>query len=136
MLSKRAKYALNALRELARSYQTGPLTAAVIAERGRIPLKFLEVILLDLNRAHMITSKRGRGGGHELHMRIAIVGGGLSGTVACNQLQCTTEGAAIDGAGRVSDNLFLLGPLCQATLWESTAVPEIRDQVAQLVRQF
>lgn len=66
MLSKRAKYALNALRELARAYQSGPLTAAVIAERGRIPVKFLEAILLDLNRAHIISSKRGRGGGHEL----------------------------------------------------------------------
>lgn len=67
MLSKRAKYALNALRELARAYpQEGPLSAAVIAERGRIPVKFLEAILLDLNRAHIITSKRGRGGGHQL----------------------------------------------------------------------
>lgn len=66
MISKRAKYALNALRELAKAEKEGPLTAAVIAERGRIPVKFLEAILLDLNRAGIILSKRGRNGGHAL----------------------------------------------------------------------
>jgi uncharacterized NAD(P)/FAD-binding protein YdhS len=36
--------------------------------------------------------------------------------------------------GAVSDGLFAIGPLCQGTLWEITAVPEIvtqADQVAQ-----
>lgn len=51
-------------------------------------------------------------------------------------LQCTTEGAVIDRAGRTSNSLFLLGPLCKATLWECTSVPDIRVQVAQLVRRF
>ncbi|MBK9420077.1 MAG: Rrf2 family transcriptional regulator [Flavobacteriales bacterium] len=66
MISKRAKYALNALRELARDEKGGPLSAAIIAERGHIPVKFLEAILLDLNRAGIILSKRGRNGGHVL----------------------------------------------------------------------
>ncbi|MEO8068504.1 MAG: FAD/NAD(P)-binding protein [Flavobacteriales bacterium] len=48
-------------------------------------------------------------------------------------LHCAPNGALIDAGGRVSDTLFAVGPLCKATLWESTAVPEIREQVANLV---
>lgn len=66
MISKRAKYALNALRVLARDGKEGPLAAGVIAQRGHIPVKFLEAILLDLNRAGIILTKRGRNGGHML----------------------------------------------------------------------
>ncbi|HEY0977495.1 MAG TPA: Rrf2 family transcriptional regulator [Flavobacteriales bacterium] len=66
MLSKRAKYALNALRVLAQGGDDAPLSAALIAERARVPGKFLEAILLDLNRAGMVGSRKGRGGGHFL----------------------------------------------------------------------
>lgn len=66
MLSKRAKYALNALLELARAEGGEPMSAAEIAQRAMVPAKFLESILLDLNRAGIIASVRGRGGGHRL----------------------------------------------------------------------
>lgn len=66
MLSKRAKYALNALVELARSADRTPLPAAIIAERAHVPGKFLEAILLDLRKAGMIQSQKGRAGGHRL----------------------------------------------------------------------
>ncbi len=68
MLSKRAKYALNALMELARSVDEGPLSAAAIAERAHVPAKFLEAILLDLRKAGMIESRKGRSGGHLLRL--------------------------------------------------------------------
>ena len=51
-------------------------------------------------------------------------------------LHCAPSGALIDAGGRTSDALFALGPLCKATLWESTAVPEIREQVAGLVEHL
>jgi len=73
MLSKRSKYALNALMELARAKDAGPLSAAVIAERGRVPIKFLEAILVDLRKAGFITSRKGRGGGHQLRLSPAEV---------------------------------------------------------------
>lgn len=38
------------------------------------------------------------------------------------------SGALIDAAGKISENLFAIGPLCKPTLWECTAVPEIRLQ--------
>lgn len=66
MLSKRAKYALNALVELARSRNEGPLSAAGIAKRAHVPRKFLEAILLDLRKAGIIASSKGRNGGHQL----------------------------------------------------------------------
>lgn len=66
VLSKRSKYAINALVELARAREEGPLSAAEIAKRARVPAKFLEAILLDLRHAGVISSTRGRSGGHRL----------------------------------------------------------------------
>lgn len=68
MLSKRTKYALNALVELARTREEGTMSAAVLAARAGVPVKFLEAILSDLNRAGIVESKRGRYGGHRLRL--------------------------------------------------------------------
>lgn len=46
------------------------------------------------------------------------------------------DGAAIDGAGRGSSWLYLIGPLRKAQLWESTAVPELREQARKLASVF
>jgi uncharacterized NAD(P)/FAD-binding protein YdhS len=45
------------------------------------------------------------------------------------------DGALLDGQGRPSDSLFLVGPLRKAQLWESTAVPELRTQVRQIAQR-
>lgn len=66
MLSKRAKYALNALVELAKAQEEGPLSASVLAGRANVPAKFLEAILVDLRKAGIIASHKGRRGGHVL----------------------------------------------------------------------
>jgi Rrf2 family protein len=66
MLTHRAKYALKALLHLARQRGKGPVSAALIAECEHIPLKFLELILVQLRAAGVIRSKVGKGGGHEL----------------------------------------------------------------------
>ncbi len=50
-------------------------------------------------------------------------------------LRCTAQGAVIDQAGVAAKDLHLIGPMCKATLWECTAVPEIREQVKQVVGQ-
>jgi uncharacterized NAD(P)/FAD-binding protein YdhS len=47
-------------------------------------------------------------------------------------LEVSDEGALIDGDGRVSDFLYAVGPLRKGSLWETTAVPEIRDQISKL----
>ncbi len=91
MLSKRTKYALNALVQLAKARKEGPLSAAELAERAGVPRKFLEAILVDLRNAGLITSKRGRSGGHtlrklpkEIHMAEVIrLFDGAIGLVPC-----------------------------------------------------
>jgi Rrf2 family protein len=65
MLSQKARYALHALIALADA-GGGPLVIADVAERGRVPRKFLEQILLDLKHRGIVRSLRGRAGGYEL----------------------------------------------------------------------
>ena len=66
MLSKRSKYGLKALLILAAEAGRGPVLVSELAEREAIPRKFLEAILLDLNRHGLVTSKKGKGGGYFL----------------------------------------------------------------------
>ena len=44
----------------------------------------------------------------------------------------TPQGAVIDGSGAASGTLWAIGPLRTGSLWESTAIPEIREQAASL----
>jgi Rrf2 family protein len=66
MLSKKAKYALQAMILLAREFDKEPVLIADLARQGRIPKKFLEMILLDLKNHGLLRSKKGRGGGYAL----------------------------------------------------------------------
>ncbi|MEQ9298828.1 MAG: Rrf2 family transcriptional regulator [Cyclobacteriaceae bacterium] len=64
MMSKKAKYAINAMVHLARKHGDGPITIRDIAEEENIPQKFLEAILLELKNAGLLSSKKGKGGGY------------------------------------------------------------------------
>ncbi|MDZ7288687.1 MAG: Rrf2 family transcriptional regulator [candidate division KSB1 bacterium] len=66
MLSKKAKYALQALLILAKEYEQGPILISNLAQRERIPRKFLELILLELKKHGILQSKKGKGGGYFL----------------------------------------------------------------------
>lgn len=66
MLSKKSKYAINALVYLTHKRDSGPVLISEIAEQQHIPRKFLEAILLDLKRAGILSSKKGKGGGYYL----------------------------------------------------------------------
>ncbi|GAB5556009.1 MAG: Rrf2 family transcriptional regulator [Schleiferiaceae bacterium] len=67
MISKKSKYAINALVYLAKNQDQGPVSAHTIAESENIPNKFLEAILLDLKKAGILSSKKGSNGGYYLH---------------------------------------------------------------------
>ncbi|MBS1746055.1 MAG: Rrf2 family transcriptional regulator [Bacteroidetes bacterium] len=70
MLSKKTKYAINALVYLAREYKSGvPVQISRIAECENIPRKFLEAILLELRHAGMLNSRKGKSGGYYLHKK-------------------------------------------------------------------
>jgi len=67
MLSKKTKYAINALVYLARENKEGePVQISKIAESEHIPRKFLEAILLELRHAGMLNSRKGKTGGYYL----------------------------------------------------------------------
>lgn len=66
MLSKKTKYAINALVYLAKKPAKQPVLISEIAEHEHIPKKFLETILLDLRNAGFLNSKKGKGGGYYL----------------------------------------------------------------------
>jgi Rrf2 family protein len=66
MLSQKAKYALHAMIVLAQAWDQEALQIADIAERRRLPKRFLEQILLDLKHNGLVVSKRGKNGGYAL----------------------------------------------------------------------
>lgn len=65
-LSQRCKYALRALYLLNRQYSVRLLSVVEIAEKERIPRKFLEAILVQLRNAGIVESQLGKKGGYRL----------------------------------------------------------------------
>jgi len=66
MLSKKTQYALKALGYLAAKYGEGPVLISDISKKKKIPIKFLETILLELKQDGILDSKKGKGGGYYL----------------------------------------------------------------------
>jgi Rrf2 family protein len=64
MISNKAKYALRALLAIAAQASGDALTSIEISKRNKIPHKFLEQILLDLKKAGILESRRGKSGGY------------------------------------------------------------------------
>ncbi len=69
MLSKKSQYAFKALTYLSEKFNEGPVLISEIAKKKKIPLKFLESILLELKRADILDSKKGKGGGYFLKQK-------------------------------------------------------------------
>jgi len=69
MLSKKSQYAFKALSYLTAKFNEGPVLISEIARKKKIPLKFLENILLELKKADILDSKKGKGGGYFLKQR-------------------------------------------------------------------
>lgn len=87
MLSKKTQYALKALGYLAGKYGQGPVLISEISIEKKIPIKFLETILLELKQANILESKKGKGGGYyiaenpkkiSLARAIRVVGGPIA----------------------------------------------------------
>ncbi|MGY8918009.1 MAG: RrF2 family transcriptional regulator, partial [Flavobacteriales bacterium] len=66
MLSKKAQYAFRALTTLARNNGNRPLPISKIVKEHPMSVKFLETILLELRKAGILMSKKGKGGGYFL----------------------------------------------------------------------
>jgi Rrf2 family protein len=66
MISNKAKYAFRALLAIAEAPEGTALTSTEIAASNAIPHKFLEQILLDLKKAGILESRRGKLGGYAM----------------------------------------------------------------------
>jgi len=66
VLTRKSKYGLKAVLDLAEHAGSAPVLVAELAERQRIPRKFLEAILVELKRHGILHSKKGKGGGYLL----------------------------------------------------------------------
>jgi Rrf2 family protein len=64
MLSMKTQYAFKALMYMAQQDRQRPVLIAEISQQKNIPLKFLENILLQLKKASILDSKKGKGGGY------------------------------------------------------------------------
>ncbi len=72
-ISRRAEYALRALLLIANDQTEKIHQIQDLSERGNIPVKFLEQILLHLRNEGLLTSKRGVGGGYSLRKRASDI---------------------------------------------------------------
>jgi Rrf2 family protein len=68
MLNKKTQYAFKALMYLAEQSDKGPVLISEIAKKKKIPLKFLENILLEMKKDGVLDSKKGKGGGYYLKL--------------------------------------------------------------------
>ena len=64
LVSKKCEYALRAIFELFRNEGNEPMKIQDIATAQDIPIRFLEVILVELKHGGFVSSKRGNCGGY------------------------------------------------------------------------
>ena len=126
MLTRKSKYGLKALLMLAEAPDQGPVSISTLAERQRIPAKFLEAILLDLKRHGFLQSKKGKGGGYALSRRPSEVTVGqviraLEGPLAL--VPCVSQTAYMPCAECVDE----------ATCRVRWAMKEVRDATATIL---
>src|SRR6476620_548425 len=116
-ISRRAEYALRALLLIAKDQNERIHQIQDLSERGNIPVKFLEQILLHLRNEGLLTSKRGVGGGYSLRKRpsdivVLDIVELLDGPIA--PLPCALERPG-EPCGCPDPSLSPLGPLMTHT---------------------
>jgi Rrf2 family protein len=65
-LSRRSEYGLRALVDLVRHGDDGPIALATLAQRNRLPSKFLEQIMATLKHAGIVRTTLGSHGGYAI----------------------------------------------------------------------
>lgn len=126
MMTKKTKYALRALIQLARRDRQTPVLIAELAREERIPQKFLERILLDLKSRGVLRSQKGKGGGYFLarpphEISLGDVLRFLDGPLA--PVSCVSQ-TAYAPCRECSD---------EATCGIRSVMKEVRDAIADIV---
>jgi Rrf2 family iron-sulfur cluster assembly transcriptional regulator len=72
-LTTKGRSAVVAMIEVAMHRRFGPISLAVISERQRLSISYLEMLFADLRRNGLVESTRGPGGGYTLGRDIAAI---------------------------------------------------------------
>jgi Rrf2 family protein len=96
MFSTKSEYGVRVMVELARQSGEEPIPLAEIAERGGLPLAYLEHLVARLRKAGLVDSRRGSRGGYLLarsptEITMAEVVEALEGSIA--PIECISEAA-------------------------------------------
>jgi Rrf2 family protein len=126
MLTKKGKYGLKALVDLARLEPGETAFVTEIAVRNNIPKKFLDTILLELRNTGILRSKKGPNGGYSLskpasEIRIGQVIRALDGPLA--PIRCASR-TAFEACDDCADP-----ETCQVRL----SMTEVRDAIALIL---
>lgn len=126
MLTKKGKYGLKALVDLARLDPGETAFVTDIATRNNIPKKFLDTILLELRNTGILRSKKGPNGGYSLskptsEIRIGQVIRALDGPLA--PIRCASR-TAFEACEDCQDPVS-----CQVRL----SMTEVRDAIATIL---
>ena len=133
-LSKKTEYALRALMYAARFPEGTTFQIRDLAEKNGIPKKFLELILLELKNAGMLSSRRGVGGGYLLARRpdsiradriIEVFEGPLT---ARGRKQDAGEGGEEDASPAVSRLVEEASAAAAAVFSRSTLADLVREE--------
>ena len=123
LVSKKCEYALRAIFELVRREGDEPVKIQEIASVQDIPIRFLEVILVELKHGGFVSSRRGKSGGYVLTREPDdIVVGEVIGFFK--------RGGSGDVKGRESSGQRF-GDLTFARLWKRAeeAISQVYDQI-------
>ena len=130
-LSKKGEYGLRALIELTARYGQAPVRRQEIARKQRIPVEFLEQILLRLKSAGLLASRRGSHGGYSLikpphHITIGQVVRTLDGPLA--PIGCVSKTAY----RKCEDCPYARRPFCPL----QDAMRDVRNAIAGVLDHY
>lgn len=66
MISTKGRYALRVMIDLAQNENENYVSLKDVAQRQNISMKYLEMIVSNLNKGHLVKSLRGKSGGYKL----------------------------------------------------------------------
>ncbi len=129
-------YGVRALVDLAQRYGGGSVHAEEIAERQGIPEPYLDQLLTTLGKSGLISSRRGRQGGHVLakaphEISLGMVMAGLEGSSA--PLECFDAPAECTLAGACAQkDVWRSVEDAVHSVLNSTTIADLADRQARL----
>lgn len=112
--------------------QAGPFVMAEIRRRGASAAEILKVARI----VNCTGPRRDHSAGESLLLRNLHSRGVVRSDPLALGLDVDRDCAVLDRYGRSSERIRAAGPLTRGALWEITAVPEIRRQVAELAARM